>query len=116
MAILSNHQLEELARYTPFRQAHIVPMTNQGEIYKSACWNWALTGGTVNANDPHGAPNIYETIIQFNYYDPQDIYAVGINDVDDQFAGCRAEFAALRNNLADARAGNARAQKNYLGF
>lgn len=105
MAVLTLNQIRRMGTYTRVRDGYAVPNTNRGALFDCACWNWALTGGTVNANSNRNPQHIYDDIVQYDYDDANAIYAVGINDVDGNYEGCDAEFTALRDNLNNARAG-----------
>lgn len=114
MPTLTAQKLRTLGAYALKRQHHVVPNTNAGGVYQAACWNWALTGGTVQPNNVNGAIAIYEAIVATQYDPLRDVtLPVAINNVDAQFAGCNAYFTALRNNLANALAGNAGAQNAF---
>jgi len=118
MPTLSANQLLRLAGYLhrPLtRNGLEVPKTNSGNIRTYACWCWALTGGTATVHNSFSANQIFDTIIQNDLaHDPEPEFATGIANVDHQFPNCATEFAALRNNLAQAKTGNLHAQNVFM--
>src|SRR5262249_45255706 len=119
MATLSAQQKRRLACYITItdakppanrRDGFDVPGTDHGRVYDYACWNWAFTGGRITVRAPGSAATIWEDIITMNILVEPPGPPAAINNVDGHYPGSAADFTTLRNNWANACAGNAGAQ------
>ena len=119
MAILSQQQQRRLACYIAIndakpvasqRNGFEVPGTDRGRVYEYACWNWALTGGTLTVAAPGSAVTIWEDIITMNILAEPPAPPNAINAVDAHYPGSAAAFMTLRNQWTHARGGNVAAQ------
>lgn len=103
MPILSNDTKLILAGYVPTRNGHDIFCTNTGTIFQYACWNWTLSGGKLTVNDPKSAPSIVDNLMVFNWQDPQNIFATGVNVGPGSYSASAADLLIMQNQLANAR-------------
>jgi hypothetical protein len=117
MPLLNDNQKRRLGAYITSRNGQEIPGTGNGAMWGAGCWSWALTGGFTDNAHINSASSIYSAIIGDTFVpDPRnpdagtlDI-ATHINNVDENFPGCVAEFTALRANLAACRGADAAAR------
>jgi|GEM_PF-1072729 len=111
MPMLNDNTRRKLNAYRLDRNGQIAPGTDRGALHTAACWSWALTGGYLASDSPLSAISIYAAIMGNAFVpDPRNPdavlatdYGAVINDVDDDFPGCVAEFATLRANFQACR-------------
>lgn len=124
MPVLTNGQQDLIAQNPRVnRGGYVVPMLNANIVFPSACWNWALCGGTAQVVDDRNPAEIYNNILTYGWELPPDplhpvnqadqMKPVQINDVDNDYPGSAADFTILRDNLQNARNEQANAKRNF---
>ncbi len=116
MPKLDEQVMRRLASQPKSRDGLPVP---NGPPWDCACWNWALSGGTLAADSDTSISTIIELLLVLDFSDPNGVFPTAINfplpiKADD------LDVQAMMTNLGPARTGGAQfhpsrpAQKAFL--
>src|ERR1700689_3297601 len=75
----------------------VVPGTETAAFLELACWNWALSGGTMIGNEPTTPDAICQAIFL-----TQDGLPTGLNRPFQGFVDCDVQLAVIEANFGDA--------------